>query len=652
VKNIIVAGLVLLSVARPVSAQVVDTTTLGTVVVTATKSPAEKASLTQAVTIIRGDDIRQQGIARVSDALRTVPGVAIAQNGSIGSVNTLFLRGGESRYTKVLIDGVAVNAPGGFFDFSHLSTDNIDRIEIVRGASSVVHGADAMSGVIQIFTRQGSGPLAFRADVRAGTNATREASVESAGAAGRARFSLGASADRTDGIYSFNNNYYNGTLSGSAGYSPVNGSDVVVSARYGASEFHYPTDFSGAPVDSNAYRVQHRLTVGVDARTRISDLLIARGRAGTNEVSDLTEDIGTPFLSNEQRVSSSLSRNKRRKAEIGVTAELPLQSSLSAGLEYEWERERSVNEDAPIGGDATPLSSFGATRNTRSAYGELTGSIRDRASYTVSARLDDNSDYGTHSTYRAGTNIPVTSTTRLRASFSTAFNAPAFNQLRPTLFTKGSPDLAPERGKSWEIGVEQLLLRGTVSLSGSLFRQRFTDMIQYVGGGAPDFLGSFENLTEAKSNGYEVEAVVRPASGVVASGSYTVAEPRVSRVSPYYSGGVKPGDALVRRPTHSGSASVSFTRATFGSIAVSGSYVGKRPDFDFTQFPSPVVTLPSYVRVDASGSKDVLRFNAGRSSLALTARVENVFDKEYQDVFNFSTTGRIILLGARYSGSL
>ena len=94
---------------------------------------------------------------RVSDALQLVPGATLAQNGSYGSVSSLFLRGGESRYTKVLIDGVAVNQAGGYFDFSHLTTDNIDRIEVVRGPASVLYGADAVTGIIQIFTRRVTG---------------------------------------------------------------------------------------------------------------------------------------------------------------------------------------------------------------------------------------------------------------------------------------------------------------------------------------------------------------------------------------------------------------------------------------------------------------------------------------------------------------
>ena len=158
--------LLVVLVALPARAQSTDTTNLGPVVISATKAPSSRVSVTQSVSVITGDELRARGITRVSDALRAVPGAALVQSGSVGAVTSLFLRGGESRYTKVLIDGVAVNSPGGFFDFSHLTTDNIERIEVVRGPGSVVYGADAVSGIIQIFTRQGRGRLNTFVDAR------------------------------------------------------------------------------------------------------------------------------------------------------------------------------------------------------------------------------------------------------------------------------------------------------------------------------------------------------------------------------------------------------------------------------------------------------------------------------------------------------
>src|SRR4029079_19763851 len=153
----VVAALLVISSVS--AAQQPDTVSLATVVVSATKTPISRDALTQSVSVITGAQLRARGITRVSDALQAVPGATLAQNGSFGSVSSLFLRGGESRYTKVLIDGVAVNQSGGYFDFSHLTLNTIELIEIVRGPASVLYGADAVSGVIQIFTRRGSGPL-------------------------------------------------------------------------------------------------------------------------------------------------------------------------------------------------------------------------------------------------------------------------------------------------------------------------------------------------------------------------------------------------------------------------------------------------------------------------------------------------------------
>src|SRR5437762_494955 len=149
--------------------QAQDTARLGTVVVSSTKVPQPASTLSQAVTVISGDDLRARGVTRVSDALREVPGASLVQSGSFGAITSLFLRGGESRYTKVLIDGVPVNSAGGSFDFSHLTTDNIDRIEIVRGPASVLYGADAATGIVEIFTRSGADQSRTSVGVRGGT---------------------------------------------------------------------------------------------------------------------------------------------------------------------------------------------------------------------------------------------------------------------------------------------------------------------------------------------------------------------------------------------------------------------------------------------------------------------------------------------------
>ena len=130
--------------------------------------PCSADSLGVSVTVLRGDDLRAQGIRSVGDALRQVPGAQVVQGGGFGAQTSLFLRGGESDYVKVLVDGVPVNQPGGAYDFANLTTDNVERIEVVRGPGSVLYGSDAIAGVVQIVTREGAGAPGASAAGRGG----------------------------------------------------------------------------------------------------------------------------------------------------------------------------------------------------------------------------------------------------------------------------------------------------------------------------------------------------------------------------------------------------------------------------------------------------------------------------------------------------
>lgn len=629
------------------NAQAADTAQLGTVVVSASKVPRPAATLSQAVTVLSGDDLRARGVTRVSDALREVPGASLVQSGSYGALTSLFLRGGESRYTKVLIDGVPVNAPGGYFDFSHLTTDNIDRIEIVRGPASVLYGPDAVTGIVQIFTRRGSDQRRASITARGGTYHSFDFNGDAVGSSPFGRFSFGAGHHSTDGILPFNNEYRNGTLSTALTLARDDRGDANIAARYTTAEFHYPTDFTGQPVDSNSYRVQHRLTAGLDVGRDLSANVRARLLAGNNDVSDLSEDIAIPFGSTTPQHSAFRSRGYRRSAEGRVAFFLPTDVTVTVGATYEKEHENSSNWSGPVGGSTTQTDSFDASRHNIAYYSEMLGNLADRLSYTVSGRVDDNSDYRRFGTYRLGASTIIIPALRIRTSLSTAFNAPAFNQLRPTLYTTGSPNLRPEKNVSAELGVSTGFHADVFQFSTSYFTQRFSDLIQYVNGTPPTFKGSFANLTAATSNGYEAELQLTPITNWRGSASYTIVNPRVTRIDPGYQGSERAGDALIRRPTHSGSLVLSYARPRGASLGTAVSYVGKRPDLDFAQFPSPRVTLSAYTKVDLSAEYPLS--GPGRAGLTFSARIENVFNRRYEDVLNFATPGRTVLIGARAS---
>src|SRR5947209_2253333 len=182
-----------------------DTVVLNPVVVTATRIPTPADGVPVAVTVIRGTELRERGILTVAEALRGVPAASVVTTNSFGSQTSLFVRGGQSNYVKVLIDGIPQNVPGGAYDFANLTTDNIERIEVVRGPASVLYGSDAVAGVVQIFTRQGNGAPRADASVRGGTYGTLVWNAEMSGSNAAASYSFSVSRFTDNGIYAFDN---------------------------------------------------------------------------------------------------------------------------------------------------------------------------------------------------------------------------------------------------------------------------------------------------------------------------------------------------------------------------------------------------------------------------------------------------------------
>jgi vitamin B12 transporter len=174
-----------------------DSALLPPIVVTATRVPTRADRLGQRVTVLSGAELRAAGVVTVADALQNVAGLNVVRTGAPGAATSVFVRGGESDYVKVLVDGVPVNEPGGAYDFAHLTLDNVDRIEVLRGPGSVLYGSDAVSGVVQVFTRAGG---RRSGGARAGTLGTVEPDAAVGAGGPTAAFGLGP-ADRSDGLY-------------------------------------------------------------------------------------------------------------------------------------------------------------------------------------------------------------------------------------------------------------------------------------------------------------------------------------------------------------------------------------------------------------------------------------------------------------------
>src|SRR5689334_5926559 len=191
--------------ARSVAAQQIpDTARIAPVVVTATSTPLTLDRVPASVTVLDGAALRAEGMTHLGDALRLVPGMAVVQSGSYGAPTSLFTRGAQGNYTKVLVDGVPLNDPGGALDLGLVTLDDVERIEIVRGPASVLYGSDAVAGVVQIFTRHGSSRASGSIDARGGTYASYDVDAGAAIPLGAAHLAVGAGHHRSDGIYQFN----------------------------------------------------------------------------------------------------------------------------------------------------------------------------------------------------------------------------------------------------------------------------------------------------------------------------------------------------------------------------------------------------------------------------------------------------------------
>ena len=622
-----------------------DTSRLVPVVVTATRAPASQAVATTTATRLDGEVLRERGIRLVADALREVPGLTISRGGSEGAVTSAFVRGGESDYLQVLVDGVIINEPGGAIDLANLTTEDIDRIEVVRGPASVLYGSEAVSGVVQIFTRRGAGAPRLALGARGGSRGTRDANASVSGQARFAEYSAMVAHTGTNGIFPFNNEHRSTALGASLATPSGAPADLRITGRYTDARYHFPTTSGGVASDSNQFSFEQRLVTGIGAARRLGQWATAHVAlsasaldAGTDDDPDNPADTSGAYASRSTRKST------RQGADVRLDLAAPLGSTLSAGIDLDWERERTSfsSEHGTFGPYVAPDQD--ERRWNRGYYGQLLGDITPRVSYTAGARLDENETFGTFFTYRLGAGMRVAPLTTLRGAFGTAFKSPIFYEITGAGFAEPNPDIRPERSRSWDVGVEHalVLLGREAMLGATFFDQRFRDMIQYVGPSDGPGLGDYRNLAGASASGLELEARGAASDRLTIQATTTFLQTRVLEGI----GGelaFERGKRLIRRPRLAGTAGATYRFAQGATVGGSVSHVGRRDDVDFTDFTR--VTLPSHTLLGASAT-----FPAGRAgplaSLVLRASAENLLGARYSTIAGFRGPGRTILVGA------
>ncbi|HKP28771.1 MAG TPA: TonB-dependent receptor [Gemmatimonadales bacterium] len=635
---------------HPLKAQ--DTTSLAPVVVTATRSETDSKRLSSTVSVITGAELRERGFRFVLDWLQETPGLNVVQTGSFGGLTSLFTRGGESDYTKILVDGVPVNQPGGSIDLAHLGTDLIERIEVLRGPASVLYGSDAVSGVIQIVTRKGAGRPRIDVAARFGTFGSADLQAEAAGSSGIARWSAGVTRFSSDGIYPYNNQYKNSTASARLGLVPDAKTDLAFSARWGDSQHHFPTDFAGALVDTNQFGTQEGLTLSFDGGRQLTSRFALRALAGLfdsetkfDDVSDgLNDQSGFGFESHRR------ARVKRGLVDVRGLFDATKALQLSGGVELSNEDQHSTGSTTSDFGDGvfTDESEFERDRGNTAFYGQALARLGEKADLQAGLRLDDNDVFGNFTTWRLGVAARPTGSLKLHASAGSAFKQPTFSeQFADSPFEVGDPDLVPEESTSWQVGAEVSFASRRVTLSATYFAQQFTNMILYTS--APPGEPTYVNVAEARADGIETGVYVALTGELAIKARYTWLDTEVEDDGGGEDVTIQRGESLIRRPGGSAGIGLDWQPGLSGRYTLAFDHTGSRDDVDFRPFPAERVTFDGYTLVNASADFPLAALIGGNwaTNVGITAVGQNLLDEDYESVVGFVGRGRTILLGAR-----
>jgi vitamin B12 transporter len=586
------------------------------VVVTDSAEPALASTAPDLVDVITKSDIDQRQALWLTDVLASEQGLTFSRLGPFGGITSFFLDGGDSTYTKVLVDGTPVNEPGGAVDFSNFTLDNIDKIEIVHGASSALYGSDAMAGVIQIFTHRGSTSVPqVTLEGDAGTFGTGHGSGQISGAAGKFDYSAAAGYFSTDG-QGPGDFYRDATASGNFGWKFSDADSLRLTLRNTSSDAGQPGQ-TLLPGGS---------TIGQTSDIHDFDANLAwdfsTGEHWQHQVSGFESRY---FLLENSPPFGSFTTDYNRAGAIAQSTYAFRNGTFTAGYENEVETGPS------------------ASRHNQAGYLEARYQFGTRLTTIVGGRVEANGFFGTRTVPRVGASYALRrgsqfwGATRVRASYGEGIKEPTI--LPPDC----GPQLQPEQSTTVEAGIEQYFASDRVRFSATFFHNDFRDIISFTSAGAnancPAFGGSYYNTDKARAAGANSAFEIKATRWLSFLGNYTYDDSRVL-VSPNATDpALLPGNRLFLRPLHSANlvANAHFLRMNWN---LAGFYVGRRADSDFLGLGYSSVS--SYVRWDLANSIDL------GHGLSTVAQFANLFDRHYQEAIGYPALGYNYRLGLRY----
>ena len=637
-KYFLLLSLVLISWQPEVKAESDSVDVLDPVVVTATREGTRETKVANTTTVITSDEIKARRLNTVADVLRVVPGLDVVSSGGTGQQTSVFTRGANSNQTLVLIDNIQMNDPGdpsNAFDFANLQVDDIERIEVLRGAASAMWGADAMGGVIHIITKHGKGPASVHAMAEGGNYDTYKVGAGVSGEEDRLSYSLNTShfsnLSVSAAAASMGNHerdkYQNTTLQSRFNYQMTDDLDLDWTLRYNAAETGLDncggsgyTSFSGqyVPCDNPYYFLDtNQVYTRGQARWFLFDQMWEQ-RFGVNfTLSDRASYYTAPVSSNW--VPPNQNTGQQTKVEWLNFVHLGKDDTLTLGVEGKFD---TMNSQLGTGGAAT-LSQSGM--NNAGYYIQNQLDWLERFHTTAGGRLDDNSRYGSHLTWRFNQVIEVPElSNRIKANVGTAFRPPSLCELSLQCF--GNPNLLPETSIDWDAGLEQDLFDRRVLAGLVYFDNNYNNLIQWnpsANGG----LGSVENVSSALARGVETFLEYKPLPGLSLRANYTLDQTygRYDSMT-----GQRSNEPLLLRPTNKGNFDIDYRFDPGVALHLNVLVVGSRSSYDTM---GAITQVPGYVLVNVSGNYDLTR------EVTLFARMDNLLNKQYQQVWGYGTLG-------------
>ena len=637
------------------------------VVVTAQAQPLPVQQTTAPVDLITKADIDQRQLRTLPDALLTSLGVSIGQTGSEGGTASVFLGGGNSSYTKVLVDGTPVNEPGNAVDFSNFTLDNVDKVEIVHGAESAIYGTDAVSGVVQVFTHRGS---TRQPEVNlfgeGGTFATGRGGAQVSGLLQRFDYSAAGSYFGTDGPDK-ENYFTNRTLSGNFGYRFGEDNQLRLTLRNNTSNAQTPGQTLLLPPNLDEHtdygffssNLRWDFATGKHWHHQLSGAESYNRELIANPVQSFFASdpfVGCPQDPNAPNAVQTAEfcdfpfglKNRYNRASLSAQSSFLLPNFAATGG-YQYEVENATLQSL----DTTSNLFLGPhlRRNNQGGFLDFRYSPHPRATISFGGRAEANSVFGTRVVPRVGASLALLQgrdfwgETRLRVFYGEGIKEARFDQTNSTFDCfPGNPSLKPESSKTWSAGIDQKLWDNRAKFGADFFANRYYDIVSFEflppAPGCPFGVGTYFNTDLARARGVNLSGEIMPARWMRILGTYTHDDSRVVASPNASDPALLPGNHLLRRPVNSGSVSLlAAWRNVTGSFT--GYFSGERTDSDFLFLGLPPRT-PGYARFDLSTTYVVGRNVSGY------VRVQNLFDKQYQDALGYPALGREVRVGMNY----